>query len=309
MWIADNWKDYEVIDTTGGEKLERWGDYILVRPDPQVIWNTPHDNPGWKKKNGHYHRSTKGGGEWEFFNLPDEWTISYKLPFQQKSPAINTPASQGLTFHLKPFSFKHTGLFPEQAVNWDWFSQLIRKEALNRPADKPVKVLNLFAYTGGATVSAAAAGATVTHVDASKGMVGWAKENAASSGLANAPIRWLVDDCVKFVEREIRRGNKYDGIIMDPPSYGRGPKGEIWKIEDSIWSFVELTTQILSEDALFFLINSYTTGLQPAVLSYMMNTAITKKFGGHVQAQEIGLPVTDSGLVLPCGASGRWERS
>ena len=309
MWIADNWKDYEVIDTTGGEKLERWGDYILVRPDPQVIWNTPHDNPGWKKKNGHYHRSTKGGGEWEFFNLPDEWTISYKLPFQQKAPAINTPASQGLTFHLKPFSFKHTGLFPEQAVNWDWFSQLIRKEALNRPTDKPVKVLNLFAYTGGATVSAAAAGATVTHVDASKGMVGWAKENAASSGLANAPIRWLVDDCVKFVEREIRRGNKYDGIIMDPPSYGRGPKGEIWKIEDSIWSFVELTTQILSEDALFFLINSYTTGLQPAVLSYMMNTAITKKFGGHVQAQEIGLPVTDSGLVLPCGASGRWERS
>lgn len=309
MWIADNWKDYEVIDTTGGEKLERWGDYILVRPDPQVIWNTPHDNPGWKKKNGHYHRSTKGGGEWEFFNLPDEWTISYKLPFQQQAPAINTPASQGLTFHLKPFSFKHTGLFPEQAVNWDWFSQLIRKEALNRPADKPVKVLNLFAYTGGATVSAAAAGATVTHVDASKGMVGWAKENAASSGLANAPIRWLVDDCVKFVEREIRRGNKYDGIIMDPPSYGRGPKGEIWKIEDSIWSFVELTTQILSEDALFFLINSYTTGLQPAVLSYMMNTAITKKFGGHVQAQEIGLPVTDSGLVLPCGASGRWERS
>ena len=309
MWIADNWKDYEVIDTTGGEKLERWGDYILVRPDPQVIWNTPHDNPGWKKKNGHYHRSTKGGGEWEFFNLPDEWTISYKLPFQKENPAINTPASQGLTFHLKPFSFKHTGLFPEQAVNWDWFSQLIRKEALNRPADKPVKVLNLFAYTGGATVSAAAAGATVTHVDASKGMVGWAKENAASSGLGNAPIRWLVDDCVKFVEREIRRGNKYDGIIMDPPSYGRGPKGEIWKIEDSIWSFVELTTQILSDDALFFLINSYTTGLQPAVLSYMMNTAITKKFGGHVQAQEIGLPVTDSGLVLPCGASGRWERN
>ncbi|MBE5891955.1 MAG: SAM-dependent methyltransferase [Lachnospiraceae bacterium] len=309
MWIADNWKDYEVIDTTGGEKLERWGDYILVRPDPQVIWNTPHDNPGWKQKNGHYHRSTKGGGEWEFFNLPDEWTISYKLPFQRQAPSVTTPANQGLTFHLKPFSFKHTGLFPEQAVNWDWFSQLIRKEALNRPADRPVKVLNLFAYTGGATVSAAAAGATVTHVDASKGMVGWAKENAASSGLSNAPIRWLVDDCVKFAEREIRRGNKYDGIIMDPPSYGRGPKGEIWKIEDSIWNFVELTTQILSDDALFFLINSYTTGLQPAVLSYMMNTAITKKFGGHVQAQEIGLPVTDSGLVLPCGASGRWERN
>ncbi len=201
MWIADNWTDYEVLDTSNGEKLERWGDYILVRPDPQVIWNTPHSHSGWKRKNGHYHRNAKGGGEWEFFNLPDEWTISYRE----------------LTFHLKPFSFKHTGLFPEQATNWDWFSHIIRK------ADRPVKVLNLFAYTGGATLSAAAAGASVTHVDASKGMVGWAKENAASSGLGNAPIRWLVDDCVKFVEREIRRGNHYDGIIMDPPSYGRGP--------------------------------------------------------------------------------------
>lgn len=324
MWIAENWKDYEVLDTTGGEKLERWGDYILVRPDPQVIWNTPHDHPAWKKKNGHYHRSTKGGGEWEFFNLPDEWTISYELPFQrrmhsaQKDSALYhpgqsshaaMPGSDRLTFHLKPFSFKHTGLFPEQAVNWDWFSGLIHEASQNRPADKPVKVLNLFAYTGGATVSAAAAGAAVTHVDASKGMVGWAKENAASSGLADAPIRWLVDDCVKFVEREIRRGNKYDGIIMDPPSYGRGPKGEIWKIEDSIWSFVELTTQILSDDALFFLINSYTTGLQPAVLSYMMNTALVKRFGGHVAAEEIGLPVSGNGLVLPCGASGRWERA
>ena len=297
MWIADNWKDYEVLDTSGGEKLERWGDYILVRPDPQVIWNTPHDHKGWKHKNGHYHRSTKGGGEWEFFNLPNEWSISYKLPINKE-----------LNFHLKPFSFKHTGLFPEQATNWDWFSQKIYEANKNRPADKPVKVLNLFAYTGGATLSAAAAGAAVTHVDASKGMVGWAKENAVASGLSDAPIRWLVDDCVKFVEREIRRGNKYDGIIMDPPSYGRGPKGEIWKIEDSIWNFVELTTQILSDDALFFLINSYTTGLQPAVLSYMMNTAIVKRFGGQVSANEIGLPVTESGLVLPCGASGRWER-
>ena len=252
---------------------------------------------GWKQKNGHYHRSTKGGGEWEFFNLPDEWSISYTLPIEKE-----------LTFRLKPFSFKHTGLFPEQAANWDWFSQLIYDASKTRPADKPVKVLNLFAYTGGATLSAAAAGACVTHVDASKGMVGWAKENAAASGLSDAPIRWLVDDCVKFVEREIRRGNKYDGIIMDPPSYGRGPKGEIWKIEDSIFPFVELTTQILSDDALFFLINSYTTGLQPAVLSYMMNTAIVKRFGGHVAAGEIGLPVTESGLVLPCGASGRWER-
>ena len=286
MWIADSWKDYEVLDTSGGEKLERWGDYILVRPDPQVIWNTPHDHAGWSHKNGHYHRSAKGGGEWEFFDLPQEWTIHYRE----------------LTFHLKPFSFKHTGLFPEQAVNWDWFSRMIRE------AHRPVKVLNLFAYTGGATVSAAAAGASVTHVDASKGMVTWAKENAVSSGLGDAPIRWLVDDCVKFVEREIRRGNKYDGIIMDPPSYGRGPKGEIWKIEESIFPFIELCSKLLSDDALFLLINSYTTGLQPAVLSYMLNTVLTKRFGGQVEAEEIGLPVTESGLVLPCGASGRWVR-
>ena len=286
MWIADNWKDYEVLDTSSGEKLERWGDYILVRPDPQVIWDTPHDHAGWSHKNGHYHRSAKGGGEWEFFDLPQEWTIHYRE----------------LTFHLKPFSFKHTGLFPEQAVNWDWFSRMIRE------AHRPVKVLNLFAYTGGATVSAAAAGASVTHVDASKGMVTWAKENAVSSGLGDAPIRWLVDDCVKFVEREIRRGNKYDGIIMDPPSYGRGPKGEIWKIEESIFPFIELCSKLLSDDALFLLINSYTTGLQPAVLSYMLNTVLTKRFGGQVEAEEIGLPVTESGLVLPCGASGRWVR-
>ncbi len=300
MWIANNWKDYEVLDTSNGEKLERWGEYNLVRPDPQVIWNTPHDHKGWKKKNGHYHRSAKGGGEWEFFNLPNEWTIGYELG------GTTGVADNLLTFHLKPFSFKHTGLFPEQATNWDWFSGLIREAKQGRPADKPIKVLNLFAYTGGATLSAAKAGAHVTHVDASKGMVGWAKENAVSSRLGDAPIRWLVDDCVKFVEREIRRGNKYDGIIMDPPSYGRGPKGEIWKIEESIWPFIELTTQILADDALFFLINSYTTGLQPAVLSYMMNTAIVKRFGGHVEANEIGLPVSGNGLVLPCGASGRW---
>lgn len=300
MWIADNWKDYEVLDTSGGEKLERWGDYILVRPDPQVIWNTPHEHSGWKNKNGHYHRSTKGGGEWEFFKLPNEWTISYTLSsiYNRQIP---------LTFHLKPFSFKHTGLFPEQAANWDWFSRLIQEWKQQNP-ERPIKVLNLFAYTGGATLAAAAAGATVTHVDASKGMVTWAKENAVSSGLGEAPIRWLVDDCVKFVEREIRRGNQYDGIIMDPPSYGRGPKGEIWKIEESIWPFIELTSQILSPDALFFLINSYTTGLQPAVLSYMINTSIVKRFGGQVEAAEIGLPVTESGLILPCGASGRWSR-
>lgn len=297
MWNADNWKDYEVLDTSNGEKLERWGDYILVRPDPQVIWNTPHEHSGWKNKNGHYHRSSKGGGEWEFLNLPDEWTIGYPLP--------HTAAP--LTFRLKPFSFKHTGLFPEQAANWDWFSGLIH-DALCRTPDRPPKVLNLFAYTGGATLASAAAGAAVTHVDASKGMVSWAKENASSSGLGDAPIRWLVDDCVKFVEREIRRGNRYDGIIMDPPSYGRGPRGEIWKIEDNIWPLLELTAQILSRDAVFFLINSYTTGLQPAVLSYMMNTAIVKRFGGKVEADEIGLPVTATGLILPCGASGRWSR-
>ena len=284
MWIADRWKDYEVLDTSTGEKLERWGKYLLVRPDPQVIWNTKKETPSWNKINGHYHRSTKGGGEWEFFNLPKQWTIQYGT----------------LTFNLKPFSFKHTGLFPEQAANWDWFSELIKK------AGRPVKVLNLFAYTGGATLAAAAAGASVTHVDASKGMVAWAKENAKSSNLEEAPIRWLVDDCVKFVEREIRRGSKYDAIIMDPPSYGRGPKGEIWKIEESIFPFIELCTQLLTDRPLFFLVNSYTTGLQPAVLSYMMHTAIVKKFGGQVTADEIGLPVKESGLVLPCGASGRY---
>lgn len=284
MWIADHWKDYEVIDTSCGEKLERWGRYILLRPDPQVIWKTEKTVPEWNRLNGHYHRSSKGGGEWEFFKLPEEWTISYRE----------------LNFRLKPFSFKHTGLFPEQAVNWDWCSERIRE------AGRPVKVLNLFAYTGGATLAAASAGASVTHVDASKGMVTWAKENAAASHLENAPVRWLVDDCVKFVEREIRRSNKYDGIIMDPPSYGRGPKGEIWKIEESIYPFVELAAQLLSDDALFFLINSYTTGLQPAVLSYMLSTVIQKKRGGEVQASEIGLPVSSNGLVLPCGATGRW---
>lgn len=284
MWIANNWKDYEVIDTDSGEKLERWGDYLLVRPDPQVIWQTPREHKGWKNPNGHYHRSKQGGGSWEFFDLPEQWSISYRE----------------LTFQLKPFSFKHTGLFPEQAVNWDWCAEKIRN------AGRPVKVLNLFAYTGGATLSAAAAGAAVTHVDASKGMVTWAKENAASSGLSDAPIRWLVDDCVKFVEREIRRGNTYDGIIMDPPSYGRGPKGETWKIEESIFPFIELCTKILSRDAIFFLVNSYTTGLQPAVLTYMLSTVL-KDFGGRVESQEIGLPVSSKGLVLPCGASGRWE--
>lgn len=283
MWIADKWTDYEIIDCSSGEKLERWGDYLLIRPDPQVIWDTPRKDKNWRQVNGHYHRSKKGGGEWEFFDLPKQWSIQYKE----------------LTFNLKPFNFKHTGLFPEQAANWDWFSRKIKT------AGRPVKVLNLFAYTGGATLAAAAAGASVTHVDASKGMVGWAKENAASSGLKDAPIRWLVDDCVKFAEREIRRGNHYDAIIMDPPSYGRGPKGEIWKIEDSIHSFIKLCVRLLSDKPLFFLVNSYTTGLAPAVLTYMLATEL-KPFGGAVESQEIGLPVSKTGLVLPCGASGRW---
>jgi 23S rRNA (cytosine1962-C5)-methyltransferase len=287
MWIAENWKDYEVIDCSDGEKLERWGKYILLRPDPQVLWSTPKKNKNWKHLNGHYHRSSKGGGEWEFFDLPEQWSIHYK----------------DLTFNLKPFSFKHTGLFPEQAANWDWFSDLIKKSNKEN-----IKVLNLFAYTGGATCAAAKAGAAVTHVDASKGMVTWAKENAVSSGLGDAPIRWIVDDCVKFVEREIRRGNKYDAIIMDPPSYGRGPKGEIWKIEEKIHPFIKLCSELLCDEPLFFLVNSYTTGLAPAVLTYMISTEVKSKFGGTVISDEIGLPCTESGLVLPCGAAGRWSQ-
>lgn len=286
MWVADHWKDYEVIDTSKGEKLERWGKYILLRPDPQVLCDTPKKNPAWKHLNAHYHRSKKGGGEWEFFDLPEQWSIHYR----------------DLTFHLKPFSFKHTGLFPEQAANWDWFSDLIKN------ANRPVKVLNLFAYTGGATCAAAKAGASVTHVDASKGMVTWAKENAQASGLADAPIRWIVDDCVKFVEREIRRGNHYDAIIMDPPSYGRGPKGEIWKIEEKIHPFIALCEKLLSDDPLFFLVNSYTTGLAPAVLTYLISTEVVTKHGGTVTSDEIGLPVSSNGLILPCGAAGRWQQ-
>ena len=284
MWLADQWSDYEVIDCSKGEKLERWGNYILVRPDPQVIWDTPKTEKGWRKRNAHYHRSSKGGGEWEFFDLPKQWSVRYR----------------NLTFQLKPFHFKHTGLFPEQTVNWDWCAEKIKK------ARRPVKLLNLFAYTGGATLSAASAGASVTHVDASKGMVTWAKENAIASGLGEAKIRWLVDDCVKFAEREIRRGNRYDAIIMDPPSYGRGPKGEIWKMEESIHSFLKLCGQLLSDHPLFVLINSYTTGLQPAVLAYLLGTEL-KKYGGRITADEVGLPVSSTGLILPCGVSGRFE--
>lgn len=290
MWIADNWTDYEIIDTSCGEKLERWGKFYLLRPDPQVIWKTKKLVPEWKKLNGHYHRSAKGGGEWEFFDLPKEWEISYG----------------DLRFKLSPFSFKHTGLFPEQAVNWDWFSSLIRSARENDPS-RELKVLNLFAYTGGATLSAASAGAHVTHVDASKGMVAWAKENAHISGIPETSVRWLVDDCKKFVEREIRRGNFYDAIIMDPPSYGRGPKGEIWKIEDSIYDFLVLCERILSENPLFFLINSYTTGLQPGVLKYMMEDIIKKSHPGTFEASEVGLPVSSNNLILPCGCSGRFS--
>ena len=285
MWISDSWQDFEVLDCSRGEKLERWGKYTLVRPDPQAIWDTPRTDPRWRTADGRYSRSHTGGGSWDKRTLPQSWDIRYRE----------------LTFRVKPMNFKHTGLFPEQAANWDFAMEQIRR------AGRPIRVLNLFAYTGGATVACAAAGASVCHVDAAKGMVAWAKENARSSGLSEAPIRWIVDDCVKFVEREIRRGNHYDGIIMDPPSYGRGPKGEIWKIEESIHPFVQLCAKLLSDQPLFYLINSYTTGLAPAVLTYMLSTELVPKFGGSVRSEEIGLPVTDSGLVLPCGASGRWE--
>ena len=286
MWIADGWNDYEVIDCSEGEKLERWGDYLLVRPDPQVIWNTPKTHCGWKKMNGHYHRSSKGGGEWEFFDLPEQWSIHYKE----------------LTFNLKPFSFKHTGLFPEQAANWDFAMEKIRT------AGRPISVLNLFAYTGGATIACAAAGASVCHVDAAKGMVAWAKENARSSGLEDKPIRWIVDDCGKFVEREIRRGRRYDAIIMDPPSYGRGPSGEVWKLEENLYPFVELASKVLSDNPLFVIINSYTTGLAPSVLGYILDTLVSKQYGGKTHCDELGLPVTNTGLALPCGSTGRWTK-
>lgn len=319
MWIADNWKDYEVLDTSRGEKLERWGEHILIRPDPQVLWNTDREHPGWKSWQGHYHRSAKGGGEWEFRKLPEEWQIGYE-----------TALGRELRFNLKPFSFKHTGLFPEQAANWDWAAGIIKSSiersdkgsAEDKAADvqnpfgssgsgqakspKPFRVLNLFAYTGGATISAAAAGANVTHVDASKGMVSWAKENAVSSKISDTSVRWLVDDCMKFVQREIRRGNKYEGIILDPPSYGRGPKGEIWKLEDCIYELVAATASLLYEGSRFYLLNSYTTGLQPSVMLYMVADAIQKRFGGSTVADELCLPVTASGLYLPCGASCRW---
>lgn len=286
MWIANEWKDYEVLDCSGGEKLERWGQYTLIRPDPQVIWNTSKNHIGWKRYDARYARSNTGGGAWNTKKLPEKWQIKYKE----------------LTFQVKPMNFKHTGVFPEQAANWDWVMTQIRQ------ANRPIQVLNLFAYTGGATLACAAAGASVCHVDAARGMVAWARENAAVSGLSACPIRWIVDDCVKFVEREIKRGRRYDAIIMDPPSYGRGPSGEVWKLEKNLYDFVKLCAGVLSDDPLFVVINSYTTGLAPSVVGYLSDSIFSSRFGGKTECGELGLPVTDSGLVLPCGATGRWFR-
>lgn len=287
MWLASDWKDYECIDAANGEKLEKWGGFMLCRPDPQVIWDEKAQPQLWDKADAHYHRSSSGGGKWSYRKaLPDAWQIHYR----------------DLVFNVKPMGFKHTGLFPEQAVNWDYMRGRI-EQRLKSGADG-VKVLNLFAYTGGATVACAKSGAAVTHVDAAKGMVLWAKENAASSGLSAAPIRYLVDDCMKFVEREIRRGNHYDAIIMDPPSYGRGPGGEVWKIEDSICHFVRRCALLLSDNPLFFVINSYTTGLSPTVLTNLMSICLPK---GKIECGAIGLPITGSSMILPCGATGRWE--
>ncbi len=286
MRYSTDWKDYELIDASSGERLERWGDIILIRPDPQIIWNTPKKNPLWRKAHARYHRSSSGGGQWEVMKkIPDVWQVRYK----------------SLTFNIKPMGFKHTGLFPEQAVNWDDMAEMIRS------ANRLIKVLNLFAYTGGATLACLAAGANVCHVDASKGMTQWARENAASSGLDKLPQRWIVDDCIKFVQREIRRGNRYDAIIMDPPSYGRGPGGEVWKLEEQVYSLVELCSNVLTDSPLFFNINSYTTGLSPSVMNYLNGAILKPKFGGSITADEIGLPVTETGLILPCGATASWR--
>ena len=285
MRFSTDWKDYELLDCSGGERLERWGDFVLVRPDPQVIWKTEKENPLWFSPNGIYHRSKTGGGQWEIRGkLPPFWSVKYK----------------DLSFNIKTMGFKHTGLFPEQAVNWDVLRKVIRE------ADRDVKVLNLFAYTGGATIACLAEGASVVHVDASKGMVAWAKENAVSSSVADRSVRWIVDDCVKFVQREIRRGNRYDIIIMDPPSYGRGPGGEVWKLEDEVFAFVELCAELLSDDALLMLVNSYTTGLSPSVMEYILASTVSPEKGGKTFSSEIGLPVSGPGLVLPCGASAFW---
>lgn len=288
MLRADDWKDYELIDTGDGEKLERWGPYILRRPDPQVIWPSSGSQKMWEEVDGHYHRSKSGGGSWEYKRkMPERWKISYDK----------------LTFIIKPTGFKHTGLFPEQAVNWKWIINKIKS------AGREINVLNLFAYTGGATVAAAYAGAAVCHVDAAKGMVIWAKENIAASGLSDKPVRFITDDVFKFVQREKRRGRKYDAIIMDPPSYGRGPKGEIWKIEESLYDFINECMDVLSDNPLFFLVNSYTTGFSPTVINNILSMTIKKKYGGHITSGEVGIPVKASGLTLPCGIFARWEDS
>ncbi len=288
MRVSDGWKDYELVDCSDGERLERWGDILLIRPDPQALWNTRRTNPLWKNAHARYVRSNSGGGAWQFYKkIPEVWQIGYK----------------DLTFNLKPMGFKHTGVFVEQACNWD----LVR-DIINNSGRNDVKVLNLFGYTGAATISALKAGASVCHVDASKGMVQWGKENAVSTGVQDRPVRWIVDDCMKFVAREIRRGNKYDIIIMDPPSYGRGPGGEVWKLENEIYSFVDQCKELLYEDSLAVLINSYTAGVSPAVMSYILNTTVAKQYGGNAQADEIGLPVTQTGLVLPCGSTAIWTK-
>ncbi len=287
MRISDKWKDYELIDCSDGDRLERWGNIILVRPDPQVIWKTPKENSLWYTPHALYTRSNTGGGSWKVYSkMPDVWQIGYG----------------NLKFNIKTMGFKHTGIFPEQAANWDFTADLIRK------AGREVKVLNLFAYTGGATVAALAAGASVTHVDASKGMVQWAKENAVASGVADRPVRWLVDDCIKFVQKEIRRGNTYDIIIMDPPSYGRGPGGEVWKLENEIYDFVSLCSQLLTDNSIAMLINSYTTGLSASVMEYILGAVVKSKFGGTVSSAELGLPVTQTGMGLPCGATAIWQK-
>ena len=284
MWLADQWKEYELLDCSRGEKLERWGGYTLVRPDPQAIWDTPRTHAGWQRPQARYARSRSGGGAWAHRQVPPRWQVRYR----------------DLTFQVGLMNFKHTGIFPEQAANWDWARQQIQA------AGRPVQVLNLFAYTGGATIACAAAGASVCHVDAARGMVQWARDNAQLSGLEQRPIRWIVDDCAKFVEREIRRGRRYDAVIMDPPSYGRGPGGEIWKLEENLYPFVELVAGVLSDDPLFVILNSYTTGLSPSVLTYVLQSVLGPRFGGCTVSDELGLPVSESGLALPCGSTGRW---
>ncbi len=286
MRAADGWKDYELLDATNGNRLERWGKAILVRPDPQIVWKNGESTADWARADAVYHRSSQGGGQWQSFRkLPQKWKIQYG----------------DLTLVVSPTGFKHTGVFPEQGVNWDWYAEKIKA------AGRPIKVLNLFGYTGGATLACAAAGASVCHVDASKGIVAWARENADASHLADRPIRWIVDDCAKFVAREVRRGNKYDAIIMDPPSYGRGPGGEVWKLEDNIYDLIALCAQVLSDQPLFVAVNSYTTGLSPAVMEYILKTTLCPRHGGHTSCDEIGLPVTATGGVVPCGATAIWE--